>query len=155
MQIRIEPLDGSCDCADFLRSSLGLCKHLVAVLEDVVSKRRHVDFEREAAPAPAPLRWDPIRPLTGLGDWLARVHWIDGIPDRGLRRWLRSTKGRGWSAAVPEGLQQRLIFVDRLLDVLGDGDSEPALHVLLTDERSFGVRNGAGTCGRRAAAGAH
>ena len=33
---RIEPLDGSCECADFLRNSLGLCKHLVAVLEDVV-----------------------------------------------------------------------------------------------------------------------
>ena len=30
---RIEPLDGSCECADFLRNSLGLCKHLVAVLE--------------------------------------------------------------------------------------------------------------------------
>src|SRR6202163_159637 len=37
---RIEPLDGSCECADFLRSSLSLCKHLVAVLEDVVSNRR-------------------------------------------------------------------------------------------------------------------
>src|SRR5205809_5086379 len=83
---RIEPLDGSCECADFLRNSLGLCKHLVAVLEDVVSKRRRVDIEREAALAPAPLRWDPIRPLTGLGDWLARVRWVDGVPDRGLRR---------------------------------------------------------------------
>ena len=82
---RIEPLDGSCDCADFLRSSLGLCKHLVAVLEDLVSKRRRVDIEREAVPAPPPLRWDPIRPLTGLGDWLARVRWVDGVPDRGLR----------------------------------------------------------------------
>src|SRR5881409_1494462 len=35
---RIEPLDGSCECADFLRNSLGLCKHLVAVVEEVVSK---------------------------------------------------------------------------------------------------------------------
>src|SRR5206468_2964007 len=37
---RIEPLDGSCECADFLRNSLGLCKHLVAVVEEVVSKGR-------------------------------------------------------------------------------------------------------------------
>jgi hypothetical protein len=36
---RIEPFDGSCDCADFLRSSLGLCKHLLTVLEDVASRR--------------------------------------------------------------------------------------------------------------------
>src|SRR4029079_3098672 len=56
---RIEPLDGSCDCADFLRSSLGLCKHLVAVLEDLASKRRRAEIERQAVPAPAPLQWDP------------------------------------------------------------------------------------------------
>src|SRR5207244_11790422 len=31
---RIEPIEGSCECADFLRSSLGLCKHLVAAGED-------------------------------------------------------------------------------------------------------------------------
>jgi hypothetical protein len=53
---RIEPLDGSCECADFLRNSLGLCKHLVAVLEQVVSKkRRRGDAERESAGEPAPL----------------------------------------------------------------------------------------------------
>src|SRR5688572_29485379 len=27
---RVEPVEGSCDCPDFLRSSLGLCKHLLA-----------------------------------------------------------------------------------------------------------------------------
>jgi len=42
---RIEPLDGSCECADFLRNSLGLCKHLFAVLEDGVSKRRPLNVE--------------------------------------------------------------------------------------------------------------
>src|SRR6266705_2215836 len=49
---RIEPLDGSCECADFLRSSLALCKHLLAVLEHVVSKRRR-DVERELSPEQA------------------------------------------------------------------------------------------------------
>ena len=34
----IEPIEGSCDCADFLRSSLGLCKHLLTVLEHVASR---------------------------------------------------------------------------------------------------------------------
>lgn len=47
--------------------------HVVAVLEDVVSKRHGVDVERESPPEPAPLRWDPVRPVTGLGEWLARV----------------------------------------------------------------------------------
>jgi hypothetical protein len=132
---RIEPLDGSCDCADFLRNSLGLCKHLLAVLEDLVSKRRRVDIEREMVVAPAPLRWDPIRPLTGLGDWLGRVRWANGAPDRSLRPWLCSTKGHGWTVAIPAGPQERLTFVDRLLGVLSDGHSEPALHALLHEER--------------------
>src|ERR1700687_6013983 len=109
---RIDPLDGSCECADFLRSSLGLCKHLVAVLENGVSKRRGVEIERESAPELAPLRWDPVRPMTGLGDWLARVRWVDGTPDRDLRRWLRRADERGWSVAVPEAPQQRLALVD-------------------------------------------
>ena len=56
---RSEPLDGSCDCADFLRNSLGLCKHLIAVLAEVISKPGSIVIRREAAPAPGP------RPLRG------------------------------------------------------------------------------------------
>jgi hypothetical protein len=133
---RIEPLDGSCECADFLRNSLGLCKHLVAVLEDVFSKRRRGDVERKLVPDLAPLRWDPVRPLTGLGDWLARIRWVDGAPDRDLRRWLRPADGHGWTVAVPEASQQRLALVDRLLAALPDGNGEPALHALLQQERA-------------------
>lgn len=29
----VEPLEGRCDCADFTRSTLGLCKHLLAVVD--------------------------------------------------------------------------------------------------------------------------
>ena len=137
---RIEPLDGSCECADFLRSSLGLCKHLVAVLEDVVSKRRRADVERESALEPAPLRWDPVRPLTGLGDWLERVRWVDGTPDRDLRRWLHPADGRGWIVTVPDAPPQRLALVDQLLGALRDGNDEPALHALLQEEHARLVR---------------
>jgi hypothetical protein len=131
---RIEPLDGSCDCPDFLRNSLGLCKHLVAVLEHVVSKRRRGDMVCD--PGLTPLRWDPVRPLTGPGDWLERVHWVDGTPDRDLRRWLRPADGNGWTVAIPEASPQRLALVDRLLATLCDGDGEPALHALLVAERA-------------------
>ncbi len=133
---RIEPLDGSCECADFLRNSLGLCKHLVAVLEHVLSKRRRGNVERDSAPEPAPLRWDPVRPLTGTGDWLARIRWVDGTPDRDLRRWLRPANGTGWSVTVPGAPPQRLAVVDRLLAALRDGEGEPALHALLQEERA-------------------
>ena len=131
---RLEPLEGSCECADFVRNSLGLCKHVIAVVEHVVSKRRRADLERETTPAP--LRWDPVRPLTGPGDWLARVRWVDGAPDRGLRRWMRPADGNGWIMAVPGSTTARLALVDRLLAVLRDGAGEPALHVLLQDERA-------------------
>jgi superfamily II DNA or RNA helicase len=143
---RIDPVDGSCDCADFLRSSLGLCKHLVAVLEDVVSKRRRADATRELAPVLPPLRWDPVRPLTGPGDWLDRVRWVEGPPGRDLRRWLRPVRGRsrtlasaeagGWRVVVPEAPRQRLALVDRLLAALRDGNGEPALHALLREEHA-------------------
>jgi hypothetical protein len=133
---RIEPLDGSCECADFLRNSLALCKHLVAVLDHVSSTRRRRDVERESAPAPSPLRWDPVRPLTGPGDWLARVRWVDGAPDRDLRRWLHAQGGHCWTIAVPDAAEQRLALVDRLLAALADGNGEPALHALLQEERA-------------------
>ncbi|MQA31573.1 MAG: hypothetical protein GEU82_17355 [Luteitalea sp.] len=137
---RTEPLDGSCECADFLRNSLGVCKHLVAVLEYVISKRRRGDVDRESAVEPAPLRWDPIRPLTGTGDWLARIRWVDGTPDPDLRRRLRPANGSGWTITVPGASPQRLRLVSRLLAVLRDGNDEPALHALLQEEHARLVR---------------
>jgi superfamily II DNA or RNA helicase len=131
---RIEPLDGSCECPDFLRNSLRLCKHLVAVLEDVPSKRHRVETESETTRAP--LHWDPVRPLTGPGDWLARVRWVGGAPGRGLRDWLRPANGHGWAVAVPGSTPQRLALVDRLLAALRAGDGEPALYMLLKEERA-------------------
>jgi superfamily II DNA or RNA helicase len=133
---RVEPIEGSCDCPDFLRSSLGLCKHLVAVLEDVMSARRPADPGRGATPDPSPWRWDPVRPLTGPGDWLARVRWVDGTPAPGLRAWLRRTKAGGWTVTVPGSPPRRLALVERLLGALPDGDVDPALHALLREERA-------------------
>src|SRR6266508_3405729 len=133
---RVEPIQGSCDCADFLRSSLGLCKHLLTVLEDVASKPRAFEQARhEPIPNASPLCWDPIRPLTGPGDWLAQVRWVDGTPAGGLRRWLCPAKEGGWRLDVPSGLERRLELVEELLRSLRDGRGEPALHALLQEDR--------------------
>jgi hypothetical protein len=73
----IDPPAGSCDCRDFARSSLGLCKHLFAALEHAAGR----GGGRAIASPPVPtagLEWDPVRPLTGTGDWLERVRWRDG-----------------------------------------------------------------------------
>jgi superfamily II DNA or RNA helicase len=133
---RVEPLEGSCECADFLRSSLGLCKHLLAVLEDLAATRRGLaPGGGEPIPNASPLRWDPVRPLTGPGDWLARVHWVDGTPGRELRRWLRSGHGGDWTLDVPAAPERRRAVVHALLGAHGDGRGDPALHALLQDER--------------------
>jgi superfamily II DNA or RNA helicase len=133
---RLDPIVGHCDCADFLRSSLGLCKHLLAVLEDLTAKPRAFEkARREPAPNESPLRWDPVRPLTGPGDWLAQVRWVDGTPGAGLRRWLRPAKAGGWTLEVPGGPVRRRQVVEELLGALGDGRGEPALYALLQEDR--------------------
>ena len=66
-------LVGSCDCADFGKASLGLCKHLLALAG-----------RRLRASSPRAVRWDPVRPLGGAGDRLARL-WHDSrvrLPSR-------------------------------------------------------------------------
>ncbi|MEW5981924.1 MAG: SNF2-related protein [Acidobacteriota bacterium] len=131
---QLDPLNGSCECPDFLRNSLGLCKHLVAVLEDVRTRRREGGAD-QAAPALLPWRWDPIRPLTGAGDWLARVRWVNGMPAGATRRWLRRAGESDWVVTVPQRPEQRLALIDALRESLRGGQAEPALLALLEQDR--------------------
>lgn len=73
----LEPLHVSCDCADFLRSSLGLCKHLLVVLEDLAkaSARSGAAVRASQTAALATLRWDPVRSWSGDGDRLTGLEW--------------------------------------------------------------------------------
>ena len=112
--LQVDPLDGSCDCPDFLRSSLGICKHLVAVLEDLASKPRLFERAKVENSPTAAVRWHPVRPLTGAGDWLAQVR--PPVP-------------------VPSKPEKRLALVEYLLGEIRDGRREPALHALLRGER--------------------
>jgi superfamily II DNA or RNA helicase len=58
--------EASCSCPDFAKAALGMCKHALAVLTT----------PRRQRGTPRALRWDPVRPLTGPGDWLSRL-WHD------------------------------------------------------------------------------
>jgi SNF2-related domain len=142
---RIDPIAGSCECADFLRNSLGLCKHLVAVLDDVASRRQRADKAHAAIPEATSWQWDPVRPLTGPGDWLARVRWVGGTPELRRNRTEAVAKmgssmsevgADGWTVTVPETSPRRFALVERLLAALQDGDGEPALHALLQEDRA-------------------
>ncbi|MBW2463675.1 MAG: DEAD/DEAH box helicase [Deltaproteobacteria bacterium] len=67
------PLRASCDCRDFLRSSLGVCAHVFAVLADVVKgPEAEVRARRARALTPA-IDWDPVRPLHGDEDPFGRI----------------------------------------------------------------------------------
>jgi hypothetical protein len=76
-------LGGSCDCADFVRSSLGLCKHMLVVLDALHAERGGLpDREPARPPSRARLVWDPRLPLLGPLDRLAglRLEAAAGAP---------------------------------------------------------------------------
>jgi hypothetical protein len=83
----LEPLEGSCDCPDFLRSSLGLCKHLLVVLDDLYSNKRRLAAASSEAPQRGrrpELVWDPRLSLTGASDRLLGLELRE--PENGTRR---------------------------------------------------------------------
>ena len=150
----VEPIGGSCDCPDFLKNSLGVCKHILTVLEHLYARPRLLqkalkEQEAESVTPPTGLRWDPIRPLTGAGDWLARVHWLGPVGVNG-RRTARGAEvsrlfRRGEDGTLvlrrpsPDDPTKRLAVVEALLKLLPVGDQghrpDPALRALLINER--------------------
>ncbi len=140
--------EGSCSCPDFAKASLGLCKHILAVSAAAATRGQR---GRRPRPTTRALRWDPVRPLTGPGDWLGRV-WHD--PRLPLRRSLAplfrsDPAARSIDAAsIIEG-PRRLATVETLIAACRrDGQlAEPALLPLLerelaalTRRQAIGVR---------------
>jgi len=146
----VDPIDGRCDCPDFVKNSLGLCKHILTVFEHIhthpkLLKLAYKEQEWSDSRAQNGLCWDPIRPLTGVGDWLERVVWsgeLDGNNPRSAQalRWFRSTR----NGALPLKSSQwgkparRLELVEDLITLasrnrLRDGH-DPALKSLLENE---------------------
>jgi superfamily II DNA or RNA helicase len=150
----VEPIEARCGCPDFLKNSLQICKHVMIVLEHLYSKPRllqqaHKEQEFADAASGRRLIWDPIRPLTGAGDWLARIAW-DVAPEakgaRGegpapARKWF----GRGDNGVLvlkesfPDDLPRRLALVEDLIRLLPATSRavphDPALRALLVTER--------------------
>lgn len=146
----LDPLEASCDCPDFRGSSLGFCKHVLAVLADL-AKRKRVFARARSAPAPRlgrpELRWSPFKPLAGDGDWMMQIelHWPDGGRKPGAR-WQTlkrefATGGRGQAQQRPQRLRLRTAHADQidrraaLLAKLRPLADDPALRALIDDER--------------------
>ena len=92
----VDPIEGRCDCPDFLKNSLGVCKHILVVLEHLYARPRLLQQalkEQERAASRAAGRacaGTRSGRLTGLGDWLERVAWLGAAEAKGRRRGTRS-----------------------------------------------------------------
>jgi hypothetical protein len=136
-------LSGSCDCRDFARNGLGLCKHLLVALGHAHRKARSAREPR--APAVGRLAWDPVRPLLGKDDVLARIRWLGPLPPSPLRKIIEAGfagrgEARSLGSAHPRDVERRLALVTALLRLAGHTSggsslpSDPALLPLLTEE---------------------
>ena len=114
----LEPWRGSCDCPDFHRNALGLCKHLLVVVDGLYGKPRSAQRARrsevDARQLPR-MDLDPVRPLTGEGDWLAQVRWVIGSPPSKLARRFTGANGQAGALKVPAGPPARRKLVADLL----------------------------------------
>ncbi len=136
----LAPVRGSCGCRDFRRSSLGLCKHLLVVLDTLAKKPKVWKRAlREAPVVRAPrLAWVPQRPLLGVDDWLERVRLVTaGVSKSRLPRIARRfTPGVGadWvlASAFAGDPGERLALVRELARFAAGGD--PALAARLGEE---------------------
>ena len=149
----VDPLRGRCDCPDFLKNSLGLCKHILIVLDHVharpaVLKQALKEQERIGSTPFSGPSWDPIRPLLGFGDWLERVSWAgaEKSKERGARAalaltWFRPGRNGSWTLKKTyfDDPVRRLELVESLLKTVpASGESvrhDPALRALLVHER--------------------
>lgn len=134
---QVDPLRASCDCRDFVRNSLGLCKHVLAVLAESLASKKKISSTRPAAPRGVRLEWNPVRPLTGEGDWLERVRLAmtggGAVPHSLARLFRKDGRLRSFplSAADREAHLDALVDAARLRGVIVD----PALSSLLEHER--------------------
>ena len=112
----LAPLRVPCSCADYARSSLGLCKHGLTVLAHISATKALHEAARIVPPAPkAPLlAWDPVHPPHASADRLARLRFesVGGVrAPRGLRH-------NGPDARQLDDLGRRLGFIERLREAL-------------------------------------
>jgi superfamily II DNA or RNA helicase len=134
------PLRTSCSCPDFVRSSLGLCKHGLTVVEmlEVAGAFDKPQARTPAEPPRAHLRWHAVHPLRGPADRLARLQFYSG-------------KGRSEPAGMQQGKplartlrhnEQRVALTRALEKLIARGklEAEPAVLTVLAEERARAER---------------
>jgi SNF2-related domain/Helicase conserved C-terminal domain len=145
----VDPIEARCDCPDFLKNSLAICKHVLIILEFLharpkVLKRAMAEQDHGRSG----LLWDPVRPLEGQGDWLARVTLVRP-PDAKAPKATREARALEWFRPGDEGIwslansyigdpSKRLALVEDIGKLLPQAErsrQDPSLVALLEAER--------------------
>ncbi len=149
----LDPLVVRCDCPDYLRSSLGICKHGWAILEWIHEKpgrvkRAYQDHETQRTRSG--LFWEPYRPFLGPGDWMDGIRWRPFATDNGHAKWRaiadelrpyfrrREDDTRELRNTAPQRPERRRELVETLLKALkAEGDAaDPSLEARLHQEHT-------------------
>jgi hypothetical protein len=137
----LEPLRGSCDCPDFVTSSLGVCKHLLVVVDDLCAKKTKARGARNGAFVPPPglwLSWDPALPLTGEIDRVAGLRLDARAPlPRGASRVQRLFSEGLLASGALASLEHRrdtLALLDRALTAGSVLGATPAARAVVAQE---------------------
>jgi len=141
--ISVTPLRMSCGCRDFLRSSLGLCKHGLVVLEALEVSGALARWRATAAQSgPTTLRWQAYQSVAGSLDRLERLTLHSVRARRALEGW---KDGRPLARAL-RSPEQRLAVIRALEKLLARGaiEAEPAVVALLLEERARAERTAQG-----------
>jgi hypothetical protein len=129
----LDPLRASCACADFVRNSLGLCKHVLVVLETLA--RKSPDYADGAVPESdrgVHVTWSPLHPLRGSADRLARL----SVENPARMRLPGDLHQGPVPASVLGDAERRLAFITELERLIGAGrvGADPAVATLLGEE---------------------
>jgi len=131
------PIEACCNCADFLRSSLGLCKHVLAVVDHLVRKpsvwKASVEARRPASPN---LSWDATLVPAGPFDPLSALVLLS--PEDGLSRFFRAGAGGRLQLATlhADDPRARLRSVAELQKYVKGATADPAARAVLAEERA-------------------
>lgn len=132
-------IDASCNCPDFLKNSLGVCKHVLCVYDAIyleLGKRsdKSISFlaqleshanNENGLNREIDLNWHPIKTPTGSGDPLLNIKWdITNIKDKTLtkatwvaRKWFKKTKDSNIVYIDEKHLNNKLKRKNLLLDL--------------------------------------
>ena len=146
----LAPLCGSCDCADYLRGALGLCKHVLAIIDRLA--RKPLAFRRslttpDAATTPWAITWDttPAQatstdPLEGIELTAPSANGRDRASGSPIARLFRRTPTGAWPLKTTQGadLPARMRLVRSLQAHLGRrrAEADPAARAILAEERA-------------------